>query len=119
MQSIHIDEFTDLDGNGYGVRLQTAPLHPGFFVSFAPWESAAHHAGLMEWLSHTAVIGMTVRDRDAGEVRVGKDGEPVVRYALPAEMAAYLRRGVEAGGRGARGRRRAADLRHPCEVHRL
>src|SRR3954468_9910525 len=97
MQSIHIDEFTDLDGNGYGVRLQTAPLHPGFFVSFAPWESAAHHAKLVESLSHTAVIGMTVRDRDAGEVRVGKDGEPVVRYALPAEMAGYLRRGVEAG----------------------
>ena len=97
MQSIHIDEFTDLDGNGYGVRLQTAPLHPGFFVSFAPWESAAHHAELVESLSHTAVIGMTVRDRDAGEVRVGKDGEPVVRYALPEEMASYLRRGVEAG----------------------
>ena len=97
MQSIHIDEFTDLDGNGYGVRLQTAPLHPGFFVSFAPWESAEHHAGLVEGLSHTAVIGMTVRDRDAGEVKVGKDGEPVVRYALPDEMAGYLRRGVEAG----------------------
>src|SRR3954466_9066229 len=97
MQSIHVDEFVDLDGAGYGVRLQTAPLHPGFFVSFAPWESAAHHAELVQSLSHVAVVGMTVRDRDAGEVRVGKDGEPVVRYALPAEMAGYLRRGVEAG----------------------
>lgn len=97
LQSIHIDEFTDLDGSGYGVRIQTAPLHPGFFVSFAPWESAAHHAGLVESLSHVGVMGMTVRDRDAGEVKVGKDGEPVVRYSLPAEMGRYLRRGVEAG----------------------
>src|SRR4051794_10377574 len=97
MQSIHVDEFVDLDGNGYGVRLQTAPLHPGFFVSFAPWDGASRHAELVESLSHTAAVGMTVRDRDAGEVTVGKDGEPVVKYALPPESAAHLRRGIEAG----------------------
>jgi long-chain-alcohol oxidase len=96
LQSIHIDEFTNLDGHGYGVRLQTAPLLPGFFVSFAPWDGAARHAELFGALSHTAVAGMTVRDRDAGEVKVGRDGEPVVRYKLPREDAAHLRRGVEA-----------------------
>jgi long-chain-alcohol oxidase len=96
MQSIHVDEFTDLDGNGYGVRLQTAPLHPGFFVSFAPWDGAARHAELVEGLSHTAAVGMTVRDRDGGEVRVGRDGEPVVRYKLPRREAAHLQRGFEA-----------------------
>src|SRR4051794_6236826 len=56
MQSIHVDEFTDLDGEGYGVRLQTAPLHPGFFVSFAPWDGADRHAELVEGLSHTAAV---------------------------------------------------------------
>ena len=96
LQSIHVDEFTDLDGNGYGVRLQTAPLLPGFLVSFAPWESGSHHAELLGSLSHMTVMGMTVRDRDAGEVKVGRDGEPVVRYKLPPEDAAHLRRGVEA-----------------------
>ncbi len=96
LQSIHVDEFTNLDGRGYGVRLQTAPLMPGFFVSFAPWDGAAHHAELVESLSHMTVMGMTVRDRDAGEVRVGRDGEPVVRYKLPSQDAAHLRRGVEA-----------------------
>ena len=92
-----MDEFTGLDGNGYGVRLQTAPLMPGFVVSFAPWESGAHYAELLGSLSHMTVVGMTVRDRDAGEVRVGRDGEPVVRYKLPQQDAAHLRRGVEAG----------------------
>jgi long-chain-alcohol oxidase len=96
LQSIHVDEFTDLDGNGYGVRLQTAPLLPGFLVSFAPWESGSHHAELLGSLSHMTVMGMTVRDRDAGEVKVGRDGEPVVRYKLPPKDAAHLRRGVEA-----------------------
>lgn len=97
MQSIHVDEFTNLDGNGYGVRLQTAPLHPGFFVSFAPWENAQQHTTLLESLSHTAAVGMTARDRDAGEVKVGRDGEPVVRYTLPRETAGHFRRGLEAG----------------------
>jgi long-chain-alcohol oxidase len=69
---------------------------PGFFVSFAPWDGAVQHAGLVESLSHMMVMGMTVRDRDAGEVKVGRDGEPVVRYKLPARDAAHLRRGVEA-----------------------
>jgi len=96
MQSIHVDEFTDLDGEGYGVRLQTAPLHPGFFVSFAPWDGAEQHSELVEALSHTTVVGMTVRDRDAGEVTVGKDGEPVVRYQLPRQDALHLQRGVDA-----------------------
>jgi choline dehydrogenase-like flavoprotein len=96
MQSIHVDEFTDLDGQGYGVRLQTAPLHPGFFVSFAPWDGAARHAALVEGLSHTGAVGMTVRDRDGGEVRVGRDGEPVVRYKLPTQQAAHMQRGFEA-----------------------
>jgi long-chain-alcohol oxidase len=96
LQSIHVDEFTDLDGNGYGVRIQSAPLLPAFFVSFAPWEGAAHHAELFAALSHMTVFGMTVRDRDAGEVRVGRDGEPIVRYKLPPETGSHLQRGVEA-----------------------
>ncbi len=95
LQSIHVDEFTNLDGNGYGVRLQSAPLLPGFFVNFAPWEGGEHHAELVASLSNMTVFGMTVRDRDAGEVRVGKDGEPVVRYKLPRDAAAHLRRGVD------------------------
>src|SRR4051795_9240603 len=96
LQAIHVSEFRDLDGQGYGVNLQTAPLHPGFFVSFIPWDGAAHHAALMEGLSHTALVGMTVRDHGGGEVRVGKDGEPVIRYRLDARDAAHLRRGLDA-----------------------
>ena len=96
MQSIHVDEFTDLDGHGYGVRLQTAPLHPGFFVSFAPWDGAERMPSWSRDCPYTAAVGMTVRDRDGGEVKVGRDGEPVVHYKLPAQGAAHLQRGFEA-----------------------
>ena len=96
MQAIHVDEFVDLDGRGYGVRHQTAPIHPGFFGSWAPWDGAKHYVGLLEGLSHTAAVGFTVRDQTDGEVRVGRDGEPVVRYRLSAADARHARRGMEA-----------------------
>ena len=96
MQAIHVDQFTDLDGRGYGVRHQTAPVHPGFFGSWAPWDGGRQFAELLGGLSHTAVLGFTVRDQTDGEVKVGRDGEPVVRYRLNAVDARHARRGMEA-----------------------
>lgn len=97
MQAIHVDEFTDLDGRGYGVRHQTAPMHPGFIGAFAPWDGAAQYAELIESLAHVAGVGFTLRDETDGEVRVGRDGEPVVRYRLSAKDAGLVRRGLAAG----------------------
>ena len=36
---------------------------------------------MMRALAHTAPIGVLLRDRDSGEVRVGRDGHPVVEIA--------------------------------------
>src|SRR4051794_7414550 len=96
MQTIHVDQFTDLDGRGYGVRHQTAPIHPGFFGSWAPWDGAAQYTSLLEGLAHTTAVGFTVRDKTDGEVRVGRDGDPVIRYRLSPEDARHARRGMEA-----------------------
>src|SRR4051812_30803275 len=95
MQAIHVDQFTDLDGRGYGVRHQTAPIHPGFFGSWAPWDGAQQYRTLLEGLSHTTAVGFTVRDQTEGEVRVGRDGEPVVRYHLSDADQRHARRGME------------------------
>ncbi|HEV2062841.1 MAG TPA: GMC family oxidoreductase, partial [Solirubrobacteraceae bacterium] len=40
-------------------------------------------------------IGIIVRDRDSGEVRVGRDGRPIVRYRLSDHDAGHLRSGME------------------------
>jgi choline dehydrogenase-like flavoprotein len=40
-------------------------------------------------------IGVLLRDRDGGEVRVGRDGEPVVRYKLSPFDTAHLRTGID------------------------
>ena len=94
MQAIYSDEHRHLDG-GYGLKYETAAINPSLLVAFAPWRGGLDHAELMEALPSTLGIGALVRDRDAGEVKVGRDGQPVVKYALSDYDRGHLRRGVE------------------------
>jgi choline dehydrogenase-like flavoprotein len=94
MQAIYSDEHRYLHG-GYGLKYETAAVNPSLLVAFAPWRGSREHAELMEALPSTLGIGALVRDRDSGEVRVGRDGQPVVKYALSEYDRNHLRRGVE------------------------
>jgi choline dehydrogenase-like flavoprotein len=44
-------------------------------------------------------VGIIVRDKGSGEVRVGKDGQPVVRYRMSDIDQKHLRAGIEGGAR--------------------
>jgi long-chain-alcohol oxidase len=94
MQALYSDQFRELH-DGYGLKFETAAQHPHLLVPFGPWRSAAEHFRLVEAISNTAPIGVLVRDRDGGEVRVGRDGEPVVRYKLSSFDAGHLRTGID------------------------
>jgi long-chain-alcohol oxidase len=94
MQALYSDQFRDLD-DGYGLKLETAAEHPHLFIPFSPWRGSREHLLLMESLSSTVPIGVLLRDRDGGEVRVGRDGEPIVRYRLSDFDAAHLRTGMD------------------------
>jgi choline dehydrogenase-like flavoprotein len=94
MQALYSDQFRDLH-NGYGLKFETAANHPHIFIPFSPWRSAREHFVLMESLSSTVPIGILLRDRDGGEVRIGRDGEPIVRYKLSPFDAGHLRTGIE------------------------
>jgi choline dehydrogenase-like flavoprotein len=98
MQAIYSDEHRYLDG-GYGVKYETAAVHPSLLIAFAPWRSGRRHARMMQALPHTVGLGALVRDRDGGEVRVGRDGEPVVKYRLSDYDLNHARRGVEGAAR--------------------
>ena len=109
MQALYSDQHRDLH-DGYGLKYETAANHPHLFISFAPWRGAREHFALMEGLSSTVPIGVLLRDRDGGEVRVGRDGEPIVRYKLSpfdTRPPAHRDRRRRADPRG---RRRPADL---------
>ncbi len=91
------DQHADLDGSGYGVKYEHVAIPPSILLSFSPWRGGRAHQELMQALPYTAGVGVLLRDHGEGEVRVGRDGEPVVRYALTREDVAHLRRGIEGG----------------------
>jgi choline dehydrogenase-like flavoprotein len=94
MQALYSDQHRDLH-DGYGLKYETAANHPHLFIAFVPWRGRREHFGLMEGLSSTVPIGVLLRDRDGGEVRVRRDGEPIVRYRLSAFDADHVRTGID------------------------
>ena len=95
VQAHYSDQFADLDA-GYGFKFETAPLHPSLQALAAPWESAAGHRNRMARLSKTALVGILLRDRFGGRVRVDRDGAAVIDYRLSPYDRAHLRRAMGA-----------------------
>jgi choline dehydrogenase-like flavoprotein len=94
MQALYSDQHRDLD-NGYGVKYETASIQPHIALTFVPWRGGREHRELMKALQFTSGIGVLVRDRAGGEVRVGRDGQPVVRYHLSEYDRGHLRTGLD------------------------
>jgi choline dehydrogenase-like flavoprotein len=99
LQTRYSTEHADLDGEGYGVVYETAATNPALAVAFLPWRGAKAHLDVMLSLSQRSGVGVITRDRDSGEVRVGQDGEPTVRYSLSARDARHLHAGVAGAAR--------------------
>jgi choline dehydrogenase-like flavoprotein len=93
MQAIYSDEHRFLD-EGYGVKYETAAIHPSLLVTFSPWRGGRDHARIMGALPNSVPIGVLLRDRDGGEVRVGRDGNPIVKYKLSGYDTGHVRKGV-------------------------
>lgn len=98
MQALYSDEHRHLDG-GYGVKYETAAIHPHMIIPFSPWRGGRQHYELMQALPQTTAMGVLLRDRDGGEVKVAKDGEPVIDYGLSDFDLAHVRKGVEGAAR--------------------
>ena len=98
LQALYSDRFRFLDG-GYGVKLETVPLHPALLTAALPWESAAAHARLMASLPRLSLIAVIGRDAGAGRIRIGRDGEAIATYRLAAGDARRLAAGVDGAGR--------------------
>ncbi len=94
MQSRYSDEHRDLH-NGYGLKYETAAVHPSLAAAFLPWRSAEDHARVLRRIAHLTPIGILLRDHGSGSVGVTREGEPDVRYAVSALDAAHLRVGVD------------------------
>ncbi|MDQ3305743.1 MAG: GMC family oxidoreductase N-terminal domain-containing protein [Actinomycetota bacterium] len=98
MQAVYSDELADLHA-GYGMKLESAPFHPSVLAMYSPWRSARQHEDLMGRLAHLVPIGLLLRDSSEGEVRTGRDGEPVVHYKLNDFDIGHVRTGLDGAAR--------------------
>jgi long-chain-alcohol oxidase len=94
LASTYSDRDADMDGAGYGVKYEHVATPPSILLSFSPWRGGREHAELMQALPYTAGCGVLLRDHGVGEVRTGKDGEPIVRYKLTPADVEHMRRGI-------------------------
>ncbi len=98
LQAVYSDELADLD-DGYGVKFETAPIHPGFAGLGLPWRSGREFKALVERLGHITLVGVLTRDRYGGRVTVNRRGVPRVHYRLSPYDRNHLKKGIEGGAR--------------------
>jgi long-chain-alcohol oxidase len=98
LQARYCEEHARLDGS-YGVRYETAPVHPGFLGAGLQWNGARESLDLARRYPRLAPIFPLVRDRDGGEVHVDRDGEPSFRYRVSRHDLRHLRAGFVGAAR--------------------
>jgi choline dehydrogenase-like flavoprotein len=99
MQARYSDQFRDLDGHGYGFKLETAPVHPLFPAAFIGWEDGRSFKDDILGLGYLGLAGILLRDRDHGRVRLRADGSPIWDYSISVYDQRHIREGVRAGAR--------------------
>ncbi len=92
-QTVLCDAFSDLDGSGYGVRLEVAPLHPGFGGLGLAWNHPQQHKQMMKNLKYMANTIVLCRDQSGGKVSLDHAGQPKVSYRLGQQESRFLLRG--------------------------
>jgi long-chain-alcohol oxidase len=98
LAGLYSDEHVDMD-DGYGVKYEHVAIPPSILMSFSPWRGATQSAEIMRALPYTGGVGVLLRDRDGGEVTVGRDGLPVVKWKFSDFDLGHMRRGVEGAAR--------------------
>lgn len=94
-QSAVVDQFVDLDGRGYGFRLETPPAHPGMLSLGLHWTSGSQHKELMTRARHIAAFIVLLREQIGGRVTVNRRGRPAMHYRLSKADAPHMLRGIQ------------------------
>jgi choline dehydrogenase-like flavoprotein len=95
LQTRYSDQLADLD-QGYGAKFETAPVHFALAASGFGWAGSRAFKEDVAKLAQTSLVGVLLRDRDAGRIEVGRDGRPRVHYELSGYDIGHLRRALRA-----------------------
>ncbi|KAL7624924.1 hypothetical protein AAE478_004138 [Parahypoxylon ruwenzoriense] len=91
-----VSEFENLDGKGYGTRLETCNMLPHYALFGLPWHSALQFKMDALKLRQTACFMSLARDRTAGRVSPGPDGYPTITYSPCKSDRSHLVAGMVA-----------------------
>ncbi len=89
-----VADFANLDGQGYGIRLETAPIHPGLAALTLSWFDGEQHKNVMHSLDHLSNIIAITRDHGGGHITLDRKGRPVLHYTLADPDRTHLMRGI-------------------------
>lgn len=92
-QTILCDQWSFLNGSPYGVRLEVAPVHPGFAAMALSWSSGAQHKSWLAQLERLASLIVLTRDVGSGRVKLRDDGLRV-SYRMQRRDWQHLSQGV-------------------------
>lgn len=81
--------------DGYGLRFEVAPAHPGLIGMTTPWMGGQEHKRLMTRAAYEAVFIVLARDSGEGRVTLDKQGDPVLRYWPNKTDRSCLLRGMQ------------------------
>jgi len=95
MQALFSDQFTDLDGEGFGVKFETAPVHPLFPALFLGWGDGASFKKDLLSLKYLTPIGIVLRERGSGRVKTRRNGQPTWHYRLSKIDTDHIQHGVQ------------------------
>lgn len=114
LQTRYSDQFAD-QHEGYGARFETGPVHWALPASAFGWEDPQRHRDDVHALAHTSVVGILLRDRHPGRLRVTRAGRPIPYYELSDYDAAHLRTAMHGAAQvlAAAGARSVMTLQQP------
>jgi choline dehydrogenase-like flavoprotein len=95
MMGAYSDEWGNLDGAHYGVKIETPPAHPGLLGFALPWLGGRTYKDMMLKMARQAIFIVLCRDRGSGQITVDKNGRPRIHYQLHKRDAAHLQTGIE------------------------
>jgi choline dehydrogenase-like flavoprotein len=93
LQTRYSDQLAD-QREGYGVKLETAPVHFALPASGFGWENPRQFREDVARLGNLSIVGVLLRDRDPGRVAVSRHGRPRVHYELSDFDVEHVRRGL-------------------------
>lgn len=86
----------NVDGQGYGAKLEVPSLHAGAYSTVMPWRGAAHHKEMMLRYRRCAPILILSRDKDSkGVVRYDNKDNLIVDYNLSSHDRRSLLAGID------------------------